>query len=104
MVKSQNVIFQKSQKLLRTPTKDPYSKHSIAIHSLSMEFTLCVFVCGELQAREARNVCDFEEEKNSCNIKLYSFFTQANLFVCFEMCLKRITVANLCPNMLHFGF
>ena len=64
MVKSRKVVFRKSQILLaeRAPRTWAYSKHSIAIHSISMAG--CVnavraIVCFELPAREASSFCYF---------------------------------------------
>ena len=66
-MKSQKVIFWKSQKLLterRAPQRQPFQNISIAIFN---QFQWRVmqppyyigFVCGELPAQEARSFCDF---------------------------------------------
>ena len=63
-MKSQNVTFQKSQKMLaeNLHEKVAYSEHSIAIHSISKAgyvTAVLAIVRSELRAREARSFCDF---------------------------------------------
>ena len=99
MVKSRKVIFRKSQILLATDVA--YSKHSIAIDSISMAGCInavWAIVCFEIPAREASIFCDFWK-LTSCNfIALISTFIEVNLL----LCLLRINLPNLCPNMNHF--
>ena len=84
-MKSQKVIFHKSQKLLTehlhgTWRKATYSEHSIAIHSMSMVgyhvTILLAFVCGVGKLF----LCDFLKITWCDFIAFFSFLTQANLF------------------------
>ena len=59
------------------------------------------FVCGELPAREASSISDFFKLTSGNFTTFFSFLTQANLCG-FFMCLIRISIANLCRNMIHF--
>ena len=81
------------------------SEHSIAIHSISMAgyiTTIPAFVCGEVPAKEASTFCDKKKDLLRRSPHFFSSLTRANYWV-FYMCLIRITIANLCPNMIHFG-
>ena len=102
----QKVIFQKSQKLLTEtlPRKAAYSEHSMAIHSISMSgyiTAVLAFVHAELRGQETSSFCDFWQVTFCDFTLLYSFLTQPNICF-FQMCLVRNTIANLCPNMIHF--
>ena len=73
-----------------------YSKHSIAIHSISMAG--CVnavraIVCFELPAREASSFCDFLKLTSCDLIAFISSFIEVSLI--FLMCLLRINLPNL---------
>ena len=58
------------------------------------------FVCFELPAREASSFCDFWK-LTSCNfIAFISSLIEVN-FCFFKICLLRINLPNLCPNMIH---
>ena len=62
--------------------------------------TVRAIVCSDLPAREASNFCDFWK-LTSCNfIAFISSLIELNFF--FYMCLLRINLPNLCPNMNHF--
>ena len=83
-------------------TEAEYSGYSIVIHSISIAgyiTAVLAFVCGELPAQEASSFC---EKITSCNfIAFFSFLTEGNHS--FIKCAYRGTIANLCPNMIHFG-
>ena len=57
-------------------------------------------VCFELPAREAISFCDFWKFTSCYFITFISSFIEVNFF--FFMCLLRINLPNLCPNMNHF--
>ena len=91
--------------LRASSTDAAYSKHSIAIHSISMAGCVnavrAIIVCFELPAREASSYCDFWK-LTSCNfITFISSFIGVK-FNFFFMSLLRINLPNLCPNMNHF--
>ena len=83
-------------------TEAAYSEHS-AIHSISI--AVCVnavraIVCFELPAQEASSSCDFWKFTSCDFISFISSLIEVNF--CFLMCLLRINLPNLCPNMNHF--
>ena len=58
-------------------------------------------VCSELPAREASNFCDFWK-LTFCNFIAFISSMIELTFFFFYMCLLRINLPNLCPNMNHF--
>ena len=62
--------------------------------------TVRAIVCSELPAREARNFCDIWK-LTSCDFILISSLIELN-FCFLHMCLLRINLPNMCPNMNHF--
>ena len=77
-VKSQKLIFRKSQKLLTDLASSTeatcYSEHSIAIHSILLTgyvTTVAASVCGKLPAQEASSFCDFFF-MTSCDFTAYN--------------------------------
>ena len=81
-----------------------YSKHSIAIHSISMAG--CVnavraIVCFELPARKASSFCDFWKLTSCDFIAFISTFLEVNFFFVVVL-IKEKFKHNLCPNMNHF--
>ena len=85
-------------------TEAAYSDHSIAIHSISMAGCINAvraIVCFELPARKASNFCDFWKLTSWNFIAFISSLIEVH-FCFFYMCLLRIHLPNLCPNMNHF--
>ena len=79
-----------------------YSEHSIAIHAISMASyvnAVRAIVCFELPAREASSFCDFWK-LTSCDF--IAFISSLIVVDFLKMCLLRINLPNLCPNMNHF--
>ena len=63
--------------------------------------TMRAIVCSELPAREASNFCDFWKLTSSDFIPFISSLIELN-FSFFYMCLLRINLPNMCPNMNNF--
>ena len=105
---SQNVIFQKSQKLLNVPAprKTAYSEHSIAIpNSISMVGYVAaglIFLCGVYHAREVSSFCVLFYINLRCHCIFCSSLTQANFWVFFIISLIKSTIAYLCPKKINF--
>ena len=103
--------FSKSQKLL-TENLHEMPPIDSNIHSISMAgyvTTILAFFCGELQAHEVSNFCDFD--KWPLSISLSCPFQLEQTYVCLffrYMCLIRSSMPNLCPNLYDsfwcFGF
>ena len=77
--------------LWASSTDTAYSKHSIAIHSISMAG--CVnavraIVCFELPAREASSFCDIWKLTSCDFISFISCFIEVNLIFFFDMLIK----------------
>ena len=85
-------------------TEAAYSQHSIAIHSISIAGYVTpvpAFLCGKLPGRKASSLCDFWKLTLLRFHPFFSFLTQVNPFF-LQMCLIKITLANLCRNMINF--
>ena len=92
-----------ASELWASSTEAAYSGHSNAIHSISMAGyvnAVPAFVCFELPAREASSFCDIWNLTILRFIAFISSLIEVNIFV-FYMCLLRMTLPNLCPNMIH---
>ena len=63
--------------------------------------TVRAIVCFELLARAASNFCDFWKLTSCDFIAFISSLIEVNFFLIF-MCLLRINLPILCPNMNHF--
>ena len=103
----EKVIFRKSQKLLTERALSELhggglfrtfnSYNSFNFNGGLRKRRIRAIVCVELPAREASIFCDFLFHR----IYMYLLFDWSKLLF-FEMCLSRINLPNLCPNMNHF--
>ena len=88
------------------PRKATYSKHSIAIHSISVAgyvTAILIFVRAELRALETSSFCDFFFKWPLAILPYFTPFWLNQTFVFCDICLVTITIANLCPIMINFN-
>ena len=76
--------------------------NSYSISMMGYVTAVLAFVCSKLPAREASSFCDFWQLTSCDFTAFFSFLTRANPCF-FEMCLIRIAIVNMCPNMINFG-
>ena len=64
--------------------------------------TVQAIVCSELPARVASIFCDFWKLASCDFIPFINLLFDRIILLFFHMCLLRISLPNMCPNMNHF--